>query len=329
MKIIDQSFEIFKMPEATDTLQVLQHIEKVGRVCYKSEDKITDTSCNSFVEGIKKRQHWAVLEHYNFSLWIPEIIYMEFQKLKETLNDPMSKNCFKFINLTKLVQPKEEGKEFLISLSATTINYFWNHSPGAMFNKFINNLFSFITIDYPNMILVPSAVNILSVFDHRGIKYVTQEELDNNEISYANKYLTVKFITNRAIANEIVRHRVASFAQESTRYCSYNNDKFDNQITVIENNSLKNNAEAYEVWKKTLLISEQAYLDLIRRGIKPEVARDILPLDLKTELIMSASLFEWDHFIKLRTSNGAHPQIKELVNNLKNEINKEYPNLFE
>ena len=134
--------------------------------------------------------------------------------------------------------------------------------------------------------------------------------------------LSFLFITDRGISHEIVRHRLSSFAQESTRYCNYSNDKFDSQIKVIFPNKerlLKNR----EIWEEAILASEKAYLDLIESGVSPQIARSVLPNALKTEIVMTANFREWLHFIELRTSKEAHPQIRELANQIL-EMFKEY-----
>lgn len=136
---------------------------------------------------------------------------------------------------------------------------------------------------------------------------------------------SVKFITNRAIANEIVRHRIASFSQESTRYCNYSSDKFDNEITVIEMPYAPNHSG----WFLSCADAETKYFQLLKQGVSPQLARGVLPLDLKTELIMTANLREWRHFFKLRTAPEAHPQMRELATSLLNELKKDIPVIFD
>lgn len=147
--------------------------------------------------------------------------------------------------------------------------------------------------------------------------------------------VTVKFITDRAVANEIVRHRMASYAQESTRYCSYDKDKFGNGITVIEpkfwSNQVLDNRTRYNIWKECCEQCETAYLDLLKAGARPEEARDVLPMSLKTEIIVTMNLREWRHFLNLRAANStgiAHPQIREIAVPLLNRFYKEMPEAF-
>lgn len=138
---------------------------------------------------------------------------------------------------------------------------------------------------------------------------------------------SVRFITNRAIANEIVRHRIASFSQESTRYCNYSSDKFDNEITVIEPGLIE--MTQHEEWQFCCNKAESQYFQLLHLGATPQLARGVLPLDLKTELIMTANLREWRHFLKLRTAPDAHPQMRELIIPLLNQLKQYIPVVFD
>lgn len=203
MRIIQPSYEIIT---PLDGAAILRHIETCGRVCYKSEDKITDGSAERFVRGIIRLGHEAVLEHYSF---------------------------------------------------------------------------------------------------------------------------TVRFIVDRGISHEIVRHRLASYCQESSRYCNYTGDKFGKEITVIEPSFLPEGSVAYEEWRMACLRAEEAYFWMIRSGFKPEQARDVLPTSLKTELVMTANLREWRTVFKLRTSPAAHPQIREVMVPLLQECQQRIPVVFD
>lgn len=136
-----------------------------------------------------------------------------------------------------------------------------------------------------------------------------------------HKRITVKFILDRGISHEFVRHRVFSFAQESTRYCNYSKDKFNNEITFIEPLWLSE-SDGYDEYIKSLEDSEKAYFALLNKGWKPQQARNVLPTSLKTELVMTGFRDDWDHFFKLRAANSAHPQAKELATMLMENIDK-------
>ena len=203
MKIINPSFEILS---PVDGQAILQHIERCGRVCYKSEDKITDTSAQTFVGSIIKRGHEAVLEHAS---------------------------------------------------------------------------------------------------------------------------VTVKFVVDRGVSHEIVRHRLAAYCQESTRYCNYAKGQFANQITVIKPCYLNENSPGYKFWETSCRQTESAYLNMLDAGHTPQEARAVLPNSLKTEVVMTANLREWRHFFKLRCSPAAHPQMREIACALLVEFKRLIPGVFD
>lgn len=124
--------------------------------------------------------------------------------------------------------------------------------------------------------------------------------------------ITVKIICDRGVTHEIVRHRIASYSQESTRYCNYSKDKFGNELTFIKPLFWAENSPEFEIWKSQMQEIESAYLKLIQLGAAPEQARSILPNSLKTEIVVTMNLREWRHFFKLRTSKHAHPQMREI-----------------
>lgn len=124
--------------------------------------------------------------------------------------------------------------------------------------------------------------------------------------------ITVKIICDRGVTHEIVRHRIASYSQESTRYCNYSNERFGNELTFIRPTFWKNDKEKYEIWLGVMQEVEKKYMELIKLGARAEEARSILPNSLKTEIVVTMNLREWRHFFRLRTSVKAHPQIREV-----------------
>ena len=143
---------------------------------------------------------------------------------------------------------------------------------------------------------------------------------------------SVKFTVDRGISHEIVRHRLASYAQESTRYCNYSKDGFGREITVIEPCYLAKGSKAYEGWEYICNMAEQAYFYLLGWGCTPQEARAVLPTCLKTEIVMSANLREWRHFLNLRavgTTGVPHPQIREVAVPLLKELRERVPVIFD
>ena len=141
--------------------------------------------------------------------------------------------------------------------------------------------------------------------------------------------ITVRFTTNRGVSHEIVRHRIASYSQESTRYCDYSQGKFGGEITVIKPVFLPEESARYAAWQQTCEAAEQGYMRMLKAGATPQQARAILPTCLKTELIMTANVREWRHFLKLRTAEGAHPQMRELAAMLRDKLRETVPVVFD
>lgn len=203
MKVISPYFEIMSL---VDGRAILHHIERCGRVCYKSEDKITEISAQTFVGNIIKRGHEAVLEHAS---------------------------------------------------------------------------------------------------------------------------ITVKFVVDRGVSHEIVRHRLAAYCQESTRYCNYSKDGFGQEITVIRPCFWKDDPVQMGAWEEAMKKAESIYMAMLELGATPQEARSVLPNSLKTEVVMTANLREWRHFFKLRTSPAAHPQMREVAIPLLHRFQELIPVIFD
>lgn len=192
----------FRIEDEIDGEKILKNIERCGRTCYKSEDKITAKSAVDFVKGILKGGHESVIEH---------------------------------------------------------------------------------------------------------------------------EKITVRVICDRGVTHEIVRHRIASYSQESTRYCNYKS----RGMQVIEPFFFEKDSEKYQIWKEAMEATEKAYNNLIELGATPQEARSVLPNSLKTEIVITYNLREWRHFFKLRCSARAHPQMREVALSLLKEFQKRIPVFFE
>lgn len=203
MRIIEPYFEIL---DELDGKKMLQKIERIGRVCYKSEDLITEDSAEKFIRNILKRGHESVIEHEKIS---------------------------------------------------------------------------------------------------------------------------VKMVCDRGVTHEIVRHRVASYSQESTRYCNYQKDKFGNELTFIKPVFWKEDSPEYTLWKESMQQIEDQYMKLIDMGASAQEARSILPNSLKTEIVVTMNLREWRHFFRLRTAGAAHPQIREIAGMVLEEFRRQIPVVFD
>lgn len=141
--------------------------------------------------------------------------------------------------------------------------------------------------------------------------------------------LTVRFTCDRGVSHEIVRHRLAAYCQESTRYCNYSKDGFGGEITVITPVGFNCSDSPYRIWKRSCENAETAYFDLLNEGCTPQEARSVLPNSLKTEVVMTADLREWRHFLRLRCSPAAHPDMRVVACMLLVLLKKTYPVFFE
>lgn len=144
--------------------------------------------------------------------------------------------------------------------------------------------------------------------------------------------VTVKFVVDRGISHELVRHRLASFAQESTRCCNYSKDDFGSEITFIIPDYLEYKSEGWNIWKESMKQAEDAYFKMLDFGLSPQQARAVLPNSLKTEVVMTANLREWRHFFKLRalgTTGKPHPQMLEVAVPLLEDMKNLIPVVFD
>jgi thymidylate synthase (FAD) len=199
MKIVSADFEILGK---VDGMEILKSIERAGRVCYKSEDKITDISAARFVKNIIKRGHESVLEHQSISI--------------------------------------------------------------------------LLTCD-------------------------------------------------RGVSHEVVRHRIAAYSQESTRYCNYGGEG----ITVIDIRDYFMNSNSFDIWLAAMINCEKAYMDLLKNGESPQIARSVLPNSLKTEIVITYNMREWRHFLKLRTTAAAQPQMREIALLILHTFKETIPIIFD
>lgn len=246
----------------------LRRIELCGRVCYKSERKITDDSAKIFVEKLVERGHTSVLEHARVIVPGKRVIDLTVTYLNECKEAPY-------------------GMKYRIRLA----------SDNRGRNIYMVNVRDFCAI---------------------GGKPDELETLKN-----ADDYMTVRFTCDRAIANELVRHRVFSFSQESTRYVNYEKRElafvrpipFEWAELSIDQAELSDCMAdpRFQAWVLGCEQAETNYLHLIREGCHPQEARAVLPLSVKTELIMTGTFPQWSEMLKLRLHHSAHPQMRYLM----------------
>lgn len=167
------------------------------------------------------------------------------------------------------------------------------------------------------------------ITDGSAEKFVRSIIKRGHEAVIEHGSLTVRFVCDRGVSHEIVRHRMASYCQESTRYCNYGKGKFGEEITVIEPCFWPEGSDLYWAWKNACLISEQCYFSLLKSGATPQEARSVLPNSLKTEVVMTANIREWRHFCRMRCPVAAHPDMRVVANMLLTLLKQTYPVFFE
>jgi thymidylate synthase (FAD) len=150
-----------------------------------------------------------------------------------------------------------------------------------------------------------------------------------HEAMLEHSSLSVKFVVDRGVSHEIVRHRLFSFAQESTRYCNYHNGKFGNELTFIKPCFWDEDSNFYMMWKFCCLEAEKDYIYFIEDGATPQEARAVLPNSLATEIVVTGNYREWRHFFQLRTDKAAHPQMREVAIPLLKELQRRIPIVFD
>ncbi len=167
-----------------------------------------------------------------------------------------------------------------------------------------------------------------NVSDHSAAGFIGGLLKHGHESVIEHEKITVKIVCDRGVTHELVRHRIASYSQESTRYCNYAKDKFSNEITVIKPCFWLEDSPQYKLWEATMAHTEGAYMALIESGATAQEARAVLPNSLKTEIVVTMNLREWRHFFRLRTAPASHPQMREVALMLLNAFKEALPVIF-
>jgi len=272
MELINQKSIIWGQTPSDKNESILW-IERAGRTCYRSEDKIVEGSGQKFVENIWKRKHYSVLEHSNIVL--------------------RTKNKSKFPIMTLLrIKGIFDSPFFNFCIDKDYIYIGGNWRAWIEFNNRYNN--SLTINDLPNKLI------------SEEYEFVEKDDIPNEV-----KIITVEFITSRDVTHELVRHRPASYSQESQRYVRYGD------ITFIKpwwyDDTFRANQEDF---LDAMLDAEEHYKYLIDHSQRPEEARAVLPNATATKIIMSAVVPEWKHVFNLRTSKAAYPQIRRLLSHV-------------
>jgi thymidylate synthase (FAD) len=305
MKIIAPSFQIL---EELDNAPIAVRIEACGRICYKSEDKITEDSAVPFVSKIAAHGHNSVLEMAVVTFFVncSSIIMDDFLQCQP-----------KYL----VIDDYKDG--YLITGSIRSYRELFTIFPE---NRLINAVTSCLVAIVPYVFerLVESA-KIFEKNEEIAIRQVPLPEVDTlpKSLKLRHRFVAVKFIVNRAVTHELVRHRPCSFLQESQRYCRYSEDKFEKQVTFIKPMFYREGSAEWQLWVDAMLKTEEIYLQLLETS-SPQAARTVLPNSCKTEIIVFCNLVEWLHIFSLRTSTAAEPSMREIMVPLQDEMKSRY-----
>lgn len=288
MRLIQPSFEIYEQGPGIEG--IYEAVERAGRICYKSTRPEGQTA-KDFVDRMIASQHYAMLEHGT--------VYLKFESI---------------------------------------IHFFGRGYQGGM--KYLGNPYSRVDLEGTTQYVTTNYRVLVENGWLDDLKYICEPT------EFHEKRVTVRFTTDRGVSHEFVRHRVFSFAQESTRYCNYSKDKFGNELTFIAPSWLDEyyyDGNTYtQIFLDSLKAAESNYLDLLKKweekipdaryktGFRnnpwtPQQARQVLPNALKTELVMTGFISDWQHFFDLRargTTGAPHPDAKALAEPLMEEFYK-------
>ena len=327
MKFITPSVEILRTGLEKDFMTPEQFIERVGRTCYKSEDKITEDSAAKFVTALIKRGHEAMVEHWSliFKTDVHHYDQMldDYDMLTHNGDLELPELLRPFLRFTDQTMFDGEVRCIISGNIRAWRDYLeacvtgFGFIPSYMHGTVKNNPLFFP--EYQNF--VPNTIY------SNPLTPITVSDLVGKVECDIHHDVTVKFICDRGVTHEIVRHRTSSFAQESTRYCNYSKEKYDCGITIAEPQFFRNaiaadNKRVVDICYRIAEQSEQAYLELLDAGCTPQEARFALITGLKTEIIMTTNLQGWDHFFFLRDARDAHPDI-QYVASTANDMFKE------
>lgn len=313
MKLIQSSTEL--MPWSDPFI----HIEKIGRVCYKSTSDFTHESGVKFFNSLVKNKHHSVLEHATFIFEAcPDILMTSgctvLQKIASkkylhwTRSYDANKGSFRTFISGNLRAIKESGIHALmlplLKVYPEFKEYFGSDLSESPKESTINKYFTLLS---------------------------RQEFLSTNPIygdMLEHLYTTISFTTDRGVSHEIVRHRPASFSQESTRYCNYSKDKFGNELEFIKPANFDSwLPEHKSIYLHTLKEAEMSYMHMVREGMSPQNARGVLPTEVRTQIVMTANAREWKHFFDLRVhgvTGAPHPNMKEVAEKALKEYNSQF-----
>lgn len=314
MNIVKQEYHIL-----TPVTNPMRHIERIARVCYKSEDKICDGSDVKIVRKLYNNKHMAMLEHFRFILSVNTQTYELLEKLE-----------LKYFNMTKTAERN------LVSFNARALIEMVERS-----NCENHGIMPMVVVCLRDE-FIAHIVNRYGCYElfgktDIGRDYATSQPIYivENERSHmtaeewtAHGWMSVLFTVDRGVSHEMVRMRECSFAQESTRYCNYGN--LDGGITVILPQYLEGKSmvdASYATWYNAMCMAQDCYLALLNNNVAPQDARGVLPHNLKVDMVVTTNVKEWLHIFELRalgTTGKPHPMMVQVMMPLFQDMIKQW-----
>jgi thymidylate synthase (FAD) len=344
MNSIDSNYNILETEETP--IGRLKHIERIARICYKSEDRITEDgeSAKKMLKMLVNKNHEAMLEHVSYILGIKNLhIYQLITRKAENLK---SHGYPIYLRYTSDIPPRDGDWRFIISGNARA----WRDFLRAYIVEYNQVLppyfFVFFTKEEDKEILFSEFKEYYVEFTNPDLDYtkllsfITKDQLLTKREQLVHHDLSIKFTVDRGISHEFVRHRPASFAQESTRYCNYSIDKFCNNVSFIDLTQgmlldlamrdlpPKQLKAIKKEWQNACRDAEKHYMNMIKLGSTAQIARGVLPNSTKTELTITTNLAEWKHIVDLRAAKDAHPQMREVMVPLAADLKERFPEIF-
>lgn len=314
MKIVNPSVEVLCTGYETDFMTPEQFIEKVGRTCYKSEDKITPESAPKFVRNLINRGHEAMLEHWTlifrvkrvdfyrsvFNAWSYAFELFDRQYVPDDGFVPKIRFTSDADHMHYVVSGNIRSWRDFIRLHKRS---------GGFAPYFLREVAYSAPAFFEDLISIASPIRE----EDRWLIPITVNDLISDFEHLVHHDVTMKFVCDRGVSHELVRHRAASFAQESTRYCNYAAGKYGREITVVRPSWCVENSSNWFAWKRSCKRSEDAYINMIDAGSAPQEARAVLPNSLKTEVVVTGTMGHWHHFFGLRCGHEAQPDMREVA----------------
>ncbi|MEN8200750.1 MAG: FAD-dependent thymidylate synthase [Thermodesulfobacteriota bacterium] len=305
MIVVNPTFEI---QDELDQASLVVRLEACGRICYKSEEKITQDSAMPFVKKIAEHGHNSVMEMAVVTLGV---------KCSEQHFDELLALEPRYLFMDR------NGDELLVTGSIRSFRELYVRAGKT---PLVEAMVSFQVKKHPYLfegVWDGGGASAESGISVRKLDLAEVETLPAHLLAH-HRYVGVMFTVNRAVTHEIVRHRPCSYLQESQRYCRYSQDKFGSQVTFIKPMFFAEGSEEYGLWQKAMEDTEKIYLRLLESST-PQAARTVLPNSCKTEIIVYCNLAEWKHIFALRTSPAAEPSMREVMIPLEKEMLERYP----